>query len=1095
MKTIEKRIVVFLLLFLGASLGLSAYTIRQLTNADGLTNSAVLSLSQTPDGFMWFGTCDGLSLYDGTTIRPFGINPEDELCGNLIEAIVTADNNDMWVMTNYGVTYLRDNQREIISFPEFKRATIIRKNNDDIVFVVSQSKRIFYNEKTEREKFAEIDAVNLPNAKLLDLVPFRDFIYLICEDKITKYRLERNPEGNLKMTKAKEIKIRLKNSFNDDGDIFLLTEDNKLCIFELRSESVTPLIELEEYIARRGDISDVSYSRDNSLFVSFKNNGVLKFNDNGNGYSAEDIGIRGGIFTIKRDRFQDVIWIGSDGNGVFVYANDAYSLKMITYPQIANSVVSPVRSLLPDDDNSLWIGTKGDGIVRIKDFDPNKSPILYEFEKITTQNSDLPDNSVYALGKSRRPLLWIGSENGLNYFDKTKRKVCKLTTPESVKYIHSIYEESDSVLWLASVGNGILKVKLGGKAESPVVKDVRRYVIDNGFFNSNFFFTISRGANGEMLFGNRGSGVFKLSNDSLQPIPLHNKYSSNIVNDAFAIQSSNDTLWIGTGAGLVMQNGDEERLFGSQDGFPKSAIHTLERDQTGNLWIATNKGLVHLDVKTGRTQSYSHLNGLDLTEFSDGASTVTSDMILFGGINGVAVIKASPAHKTAGTYTPDIYFTQLSINGHEVHMADYQKNAGSEKQLVFSPTENNLKFSFAAPDHINGGNYVYYYRFGDEKEWTRSEKYNSVTFTNMPYGTYSMDVKYYNPVNDIESDVYTLKFRIRTPWYLSIYAKITYIICIVAMTYLLARRYRQRIRERQNHILKEMERTHKEEIYEEKLRFFTNITHELCTPLTLMYGPCERILNYSNSDNYINKYVRLIKNNTERLNALIQEVIDFRRMETGHKKLNITRIDISQVCHDVAASFADLAEQNKVNFETDIQHDLVWNVDRSGLNKILYNLVSNAFKYTSDDGTIRLAASIKDERLILSVYNTGKGISPENCKKVFNRYAVLDSVEENATKGLSARNGLGLAICHSIVKLHGGTISIDSKVGKYAMFIVSLPMMEVTSVENNPGAMAENINPNTATLPPVTGDGHTNMGGGESDPKQLLSVIAKVNLS
>lgn len=238
-------------------------------------------------------------------------------------------------------------------------------------------------------------------------------------------------------------------------------------------------------------------------------------------------------------------------------------------------------------------------------------------------------------------------------------------------------------------------------------------------------------------------------------------------------------------------------------------------------------------------------------------------------------------------------------------------------------------------------------------------------------------------------------------------------------------------------------------MYEGKLRFFTNITHEFCTPLTLIYGPCERILNYEHSDDFIKKYAQIIKSNTERLNSLIQEVIDFRRMETGNQICHIQELNISELGNGIIESFDELAEQNRIQLETDITPDIIWRSDHNGFTKILNNLISNAFKYTPENGTIRISIKKEEDKLSIKVYNTGKGISKENLPLIFNRYSILDNIKENSIKGLSSRNGLGLAICQSMVELLHGTINVESEVNQYAQFIVTLPALETTEKVGN----------------------------------------------
>ena len=232
--------------------------------------------------------------------------------------------------------------------------------------------------------------------------------------------------------------------------------------------------------------------------------------------------------------------------------------------------------------------------------------------------------------------------------------------------------------------------------------------------------------------------------------------------------------------------------------------------------------------------------------------------------------------------------------------------------------------------------------------------------------------------------------------------------------------------------------------YEGKLRFFTNITHEFCTPLTLIYGPCERILHHENSDVFIKKYAQIIKSNTERLNSLIQEVIDFRRMETGNQTCHIQELNISELSQEIIESFSELSEQNSILLQTDVSPNIIWISDNSCFTKILNNLISNAFKYTPEKGTILISVKVINAKLEVKVYNTGKGISKENIPLIFNRYSVLDNIKENSIKGLSSRNGLGLAICHSMVELLQGIIKVESEVNQYAQFTVTLPQLEIT---------------------------------------------------
>lgn len=260
-------------------------------------------------------------------------------------------------------------------------------------------------------------------------------------------------------------------------------------------------------------------------------------------------------------------------------------------------------------------------------------------------------------------------------------------------------------------------------------------------------------------------------------------------------------------------------------------------------------------------------------------------------------------------------------------------------------------------------------------------------------------------------------------------------------------------------------------MYESKLRFFTNITHEFCTPLSLIYGPCIRIIDSKEASPSIKKYANLIKSNTERLNGLIQEIIDFRRMETGNKICVIKQLPLGTIVKEIIESFTDIAERNNIKFEAETDNALIWNSDESCFIKIANNLLSNAFKYTPSGGNIKVKMHIAENKLIFSVYNTGKGIPEKDIANIFNRYTILDNITENSGNELSARNGLGLAISYSMTELLKGNIEVESIENDYTCFTVTLPHLEVEiAAENLPENKKDVLEPSLASANGFTED-------------------------
>ena len=332
---------------------------------------------------------------------------------------------------------------------------------------------------------------------------------------------------------------------------------------------------------------------------------------------------------------------------------------------------------------------------------------------------------------------------------------------------------------------------------------------------------------------------------------------------------------------------------------------------------------------------------------------------------------------------------------------------------------------------------------------------NEAQFTNIPPGSYLLRVKYGGGGNADRPVEGSIPVVVRAPWWQSGWACLLYVLLTVVAAVAVIRYIRWKYEQRKVQIAQRLDARYREEMYENKLRFFTNITHEFCTPLTLICGPCDRILHYERSDSFIKKYVSIIKANSERLNTLIQEIIDFRRIETGNQHCLIQPQDVSGLTHGIIESFSALAEQNEISLQTDMAENIRWNTDATCFHKIVSNLLSNAFKYTPRKGSIRVVLKDGGRQLELRVFNTGRGIRRESIPYVFNRYVVLDNVKENSVKGLSSRNGLGLAICHSMVELLQGQIRIESEEGRYAEFIVTLPALTPDEVPMPPAEEKE----------------------------------------
>ena len=447
-----------------------------------------------------------------------------------------------------------------------------------------------------------------------------------------------------------------------------------------------------------------------------------------------------------------------------------------------------------------------------------------------------------------------------------------------------------------------------------------------------------------------------------------------------------------------------------------------------------------------------------MIEFSDGAffKDQQTGTLFFGGTNGFITITEND--HMSEEYMPPLHFNRLSIFGKECNIYDFLQGPKQET-LVLDYSQNFFNLSFLAVDYINGNNYTYSYKIdGLSDSWIENGLSTVAVFSNLSPGEYTLLVKYRSNITGQESEPFSLLIRIIPPWYMTTWAYAFYfllfILLILESVWMIVRHYRRK----RNVMIEQMNRQQREELYESKLRFFTNITHEFCTPLTLINGPCEKILSYSRVDGYVRKYATMIQQNALKLNALILELIEFRRLETGNKVLKIKPVPVTEQIRTIAESFGELAESRKLNYRLQIENGVYWNTDISCLSKIVNNLISNAFKYTPENGTITVMQTVENDQLCIRVSNTGKGIKAADLTKIFDRYKILDNFEVQNKDGIAPRNGLGLAICHSMVNLLNGQIHVSSTPNEITTFEVLLPTMEVT-VDNEDEKVVEELPP------------------------------------
>lgn len=1056
-----------------------AYNLRQITNRDGLSNSAILSIGQDRDGIMWFGSCDGLNIYNGVDINLYNpIDVDKALSGNLIEHIIRSNDGTLWIHTNYGLNKLDPFHQTMDSFQEFKGVYHIQKDNANGIYIMNTDSCLSYYNQVEK-KFDRVTISGLLYQEILDFTITDNQILQVMTRgrKHPAYQIERNEKGHILLHPISmfEHKQKLLYSFHEQEEnniVYFIDDEHVLYEYDLQRGKKYYVRQLDKEIMDRGNISSIIKFK-NDYFIGFKTNGLIRLKKDqpeDKQYHIEEINVKAGVFCLLKDSHQEVIWIGTDGQGVYMYSNTQYAIESYVFSLFYPQIEKPVRALWVDRQNDLWVGTKGDGLLKIKQgtnklryVDTDSEIIHYKAE-----NSELGSNSVYAFAESKQNIVWIGTEEGLNYYSykegKIKKSTLRFEGDNEVKYIHALKELPNNTLWIATVGMGVFRFDITGTPDNPILTNGKKVIKNTDEATRNYFFTLFQENDSVLWFGNRGYGAFRIATNTLdvehnyikdktnQPKeakPRLARHYKQTINDVFAIyKDKSDNLWLGTSDGLVKKTREGEfTVFNTQTGFLNNTIHSLLPDPINNLWLSTNKGIVKFNLSDNLFQTYTEYNGLQVIEFSDGAAFYDpkQEAYLFGGVNGfVSIIDT---RETIAPFSPEVKFNKFMLYGEEVNIYDFLKDKNNATAIELQHNQNFFSLSFIALDYVNSHNYTCHYQLNPLSDsWIDNGTSNTIPITGLKPGDYTLKVKFTNRLTGQESSISQMHITVNVPWYASNWAIFVYCTITLAVLFLLIRIAKVKAEKKKAREKEKQEARHREEVYESKLRFFTNIAHEFCTPLALIYGPCSRILSRYNLDSFTKSYVEIIQRNAVRLNDLIQDLIEFRRIETGNKKPLIETMDINKTVNDILLSFRDLLESKRIILKTYIPETLVWNTDNNFFYTILSNLLSNASKYTPEAGIIQVSINREEDRLLLTVSNSGKGIHPQELDRIFDRYVVLDNFEKQESKNILSRNGLGLAISYSMTKLLGGYIKANSDADGMTHFIVTLPEVEVSSM-------------------------------------------------
>jgi len=1024
------------------------YNFRDINISNGLSNNTITSIKEDKFGQIWFGTSNGLNKYNGKEFTVYRNVPRDKfsISNSEINDVLVDRDGYVWVGTINGLN--RYDPKNDVFERFYRRSNRFSLTNSLIICSLEMAKGniwfgtangvSIYDKKKDRFKRFLQGNSNKNSKSIHDI--YRDKenrIWLATNKGIIKVAFDKN-----KKFVVKEYTINKKRTnFNinsilevSPNIIGLGTKFDGYLFFNIKTEKfVRPKgINIPENL----DVRDLEFDNDNNLWIATtsglfivtpENKTIsIKENDRENNGSIQNY-----IRRIYKDK-NGFMWLATQNRGIITWDKSYQNFLQLKNNNLYNNITNDI---VTDSDNNIYFGTEG-GVLNLLDQKGDISEIF----RINTldKNINTPIKSLYF---NNNNLLFIGTQNkGIITYDvKSKRIQEDIISEELNKYlenviIHDIKKDANNNLFIGTFGKGLVIYNL-------ITKEIKAYTKLE--IATNIIKSIHIDKNGNALIGGLG-GASTINFNKKSNVEIKNYFKEKIFstyNISTVFTDSNNINWVGTTTrGLYRIEGKKVKQVRIITRNKFSTVCAILEDDKENLWLSTDKGIIKYNPKTAKSFLYNQNNININNDFRHNSGLKLDDQFYFGHLNGVTTFNPKKMIKTAKV--PKVILSELkikneivTINGDEGVLS---KSLKYTDVLELDHNNSNFSISYALPNYINSAGNRYAYRLKGLDDAWMSTKQTEAFFTLQNAGIYEFQVRAANHDNVWNNKLTKLKIKIHPAPWKTWWAYTLYIIFLFGLFYGFIWFVQSKSRLKDKLELEHIAHKKNEELNKVKLQFFTNISHEFRTPLTLITAPLQNILSNYKGPSDIYKKLKIIESSTNHLLRLINRLMDFRKLESNQFQLKTAEGNIVKFLQEIFLSFTEHAKDGNYNYKFSPSEDeiLVY-YDRFKLERVFYNLISNAFRYTKKGGAIFVKIKQENGKVIIEVEDSGVGISDEFIDKIFDRFfevAVHKQTESNDIKG----TGIGLAIAKNIVKLHHGNISVVNMKPHGAKFSVTL---------------------------------------------------------
>ncbi len=1017
----------------------SDFHFKKIQVDDGLSENAVYCILQDSKGFMWFGTKDGLNRYDGNSFRAFRHNSEkpNSIGNNFIRSIIEGKDSNLYIGTDAGVyimNMVEETFTKVTSITDqgvtvTSAVNSIYEDRVGNIWIATMNQGIFkYNPKSQKLSSVELSKYNLGKAaswyiygNLSGNIWVGTRLGLLWYNKATDKLDPVKSMFNLSDNFSHEILSMLEDK---NGNLWLGTWYKGLCLYDKQSDS----------------------------YISYLNE------ENSSQYVTH---IRA-IFQYD----EKTLFIGSD-DGLYLFDLTTKKAKRLDMPQLEHSLSDQnVYGIYRDRENGIWIGTYFGGVnylnpsqINIDTYYPDHRPGALTGKAISQFCEDPAGN------------LWIATEDGgINYFNAETKII---TQPITTSYhnTHALLLDGEK-LWIGTFSRGIDLYNIRTKTLS----NYRNKNQNKNSLNDNCVFSLYKTRKGEIFAGTpEGLNIYEKASDSFTPIDSISGFIYDIKED------DSENLWLATyGSGVIKYNSktskwvhydsilsqenpivkskltsiyiDSQRriLFSSEgrgifvydpkkddfiniseaDGLPNNVVYGILDDQFGNLWISCNKGLVCFNLSAPQNAIlYNKEDGLQSNQFNYKSSyKAKSGKFYFGGINGFSSFYPQNLNANKNIIVPPVEITKINLLGNsEPEMENEIQIKLNKRQKIKLPyNKSSFTISYISLSYVTQAKNQYTYKLeGADSEWNYAGNNKDVTYVNLPYGKYLFKIRATNNDGLWNETGTELEIEILPPFWLSLPAKIMYIILLSSLIYIILSFYWKKNKKKQQQQLEAFKSEQETLAFKSKIDFFTTIAHEIRTPLSLITAPLEEVINKDKEDSETTQNLLIVDKNCKRLTVLVNQLLDFRKMDSTQYVVNPENIDLKELVYELYERFKKTAQKKQIDLILNLppSENIKVNSDPDALIKIIGNLLTNALKYTKDKIVLSLVCN-HDKPYTVTVEDNGRGIEDEHKKLIFDPFYQVQN--EDGKIG----TGLGLSLAKNLTGLLRGTIEVvDSKNG------------------------------------------------------------------